>query len=75
MLISLNKWKNFYMLISLNKWKNLYMLISLNKWKNLFKKGLWWKTHILKKKYAVGTYWNRLIEAIPMCTYNISYWK
>ena len=29
------------------------------------------KTLLLKKTYVVGTHWNFLYEAIPMCTYNI----
>ena len=31
------------------------------------------KNSFIEKKYVVGTHWNCLIEAIPMCTYNIIY--
>ena len=29
------------------------------------------KNSFIEKTYVVGTHWNCLIEAIPMCTYNI----
>ena len=29
------------------------------------------KNSYIEKSYVVGTHWNRLIEAIPMCTYKI----
>ena len=31
------------------------------------------KNSFIEKTYVVGTHWNCLIEAIPMCTYNICY--
>ena len=53
------------------------MLISLNKWKwlRICLKKLMVKNTFIEKTYVVGTHWNCLIEAIPMCTYNICYWK
>ena len=56
-------------------------------WESVFEKKLMVKTHLLKghmllvhfgiasMRYVVGTNWNCLYEAIPMCTYNICYWK
>ena len=42
---------------------------------NLFKKKLMVKNSfiekIIEKTYVVGTHWNCLIEAIPICTFNI----
>ena len=40
---------------------------------NLFKKKFMVKTLFIEKTYVVGTHGNCLIEAIPMCTYNICY--
>ena len=37
------------------------------------KKNLMVKNSIIGKTYVVGTHWNCLYEAIPMCTYNICY--
>ena len=37
---------------------------------NLFKRANGEKL-IIEKTYVVGTHWNCLIEAIPICTYNI----
>ena len=37
----------------------------------LFKKKLMVKNSFIEKTYVVVTHWNCLIEAIPMCTYNI----
>ena len=31
------------------------------------------KNVYIEKTYVVGTHWNYLYEAIPMCTYNICY--
>ena len=40
---------------------------------NLYKKAYGEKLIYWKK--IVGTHWNCLMEAIPMCIYNICYWK
>ena len=37
---------------------------------NLFEK-LMVKNSFIERTYVVGIHWNCLIEAIPMCTYNI----
>ena len=36
-----------------------------------FKKKAYGEKRFIEKSYVVGTHWNCLIEAIPMCTYNI----
>ena len=38
-----------------------------------FLKKAYGENSFTKKTYDVGSHWNCLIEAIPMCTYNIIY--
>ena len=40
---------------------------------NLLKKKLMVKNSFTEKTYVVGTHWNSLIEAIPICTYDMGY--
>ena len=46
-----------------------FLWINESGWEFVLK-SLWWKTHLLKWHTVVGTHWNGLIEATPMCTYN-----
>ena len=39
---------------------------------NVFKKA-YGEKFIIENTYVAGEHWNCLIEAIPMCTYNMSY--
>ena len=58
---------NFYMLI-------FFFWIDGKGWEFVLKK-LMVKNSFIEKTCVVGTYWKCPIEAIPMCTYNICYWK
>ena len=51
-----------------------FLWINESGWEFVLKK-LVVKNSFIEKTYVVGTHWNCLKEAIPMCTYNICYWK
>ena len=51
-----------------------FLWINESGWEFVLKK-LMMKNSFIEKTYVAGTYWNCLYEAIPMCTYNICYWK